>query len=133
MKQARVATCRDRLARFEIEEREAEVFDAGPRFEAIPDAKSVPRSEQRSTKHAPEIGLGPATPLPEYIGLVAKSQPTLRPHTEMGTGIFRGKLAPQNVSLQYCALPGSAVHRMSGVSTLKSPSDSASHRNPLNE
>ena len=66
MKQARVATCRDRLARFEIDEREAEVFGAGPRFEAIPDAEISAQVRATVNETRASIGLGPANPLPEF-------------------------------------------------------------------
>ena len=65
MKQARVSTCRDRLARFESTS-EAEVFGAGPRFEAIPDAEISAQVRATVNETRASIGLGPAKPLPEF-------------------------------------------------------------------
>lgn len=92
-------TCHDRLKRFDVRAREAQVIGKGPRIEAIPDAAIPDELRAVVNETRASLGLGPAKPLPEYTRLVAKNPTVFRPHMEMGTAIFSGQIPPREREL----------------------------------
>jgi alkylhydroperoxidase family enzyme len=92
-------TSQNRLNRYDVKAREAQVVGSGPRIDAIPDA-DIPeplRATVNDTRAS--IGLGPATPLPEYTRLIARNPVTFQPYMEMGTANFSGPIPPQEREL----------------------------------
>lgn len=99
MSKAILPNCHNRLTSYDLKAREAQVIGIGPRIEAIPDA-GIPKQIRASVNEMrASVGLGPAKPLPEYTRLMAKNPSILRPHTEMGTAIFSGQIAPREREL----------------------------------
>lgn len=94
MGDSEVPNCQQRLTRYNVKAREAQVVGSGPRIQAIPDAEIPAQVRATVNETRASIGLGPANPLPEYTRLIAKSPLTFGPHMQMGTAIFSGQLPP---------------------------------------
>lgn len=94
-----VPNCQNRLTSFDVQAREAQVVGTRPRIEAIPDAEIPAHIRATVNETRASLGLAPAMPLPEYTRLIAKNPGILRPHMEMGTAIFSGKLPPREREL----------------------------------
>ncbi len=94
-----MSTSQNRLSRYDIKAREKQVVGSGPRIEAIADANIPEELRATVNETRASIGLGPASPLPEYTRLIARNPLTFRPYMEMGTANFSGPIPPQEREL----------------------------------
>lgn len=84
---------------FDIAARQAHVVGAGPRIASLPN-EGIPQKDWDVVNAVRAgAGAGPATEMPEYMRLMLKHPTIFRPHMEMGSALYNGRIPPREREL----------------------------------
>ncbi len=87
------------LNTYDIAAREAHVLGDGPRIAPLEDSEMDANTRAIVNSVRASAGAGPAVIVPEYMRTMAKHPELFRAHMELGTVLFKGRIAPREREL----------------------------------